>query len=63
MSLRKTEQNALAFLRHENSDNFENSTAGIDERNRRRNRFDFWLFLSVWVVITTMTIGVAIVLH
>ena len=63
MSLRKTEQNAIAFLRHENSGNFEKSAAEIDERNRRRNRFDFWLFLSVWVVITTMTIGVAIVLH
>ena len=63
MSLRKTEQNAISFLRHENSGNFEKLAAEIDERNRRSHRFDFWLFLSVWMVITTITIGVAIVLN
>jgi len=53
MSLRQTEQNAIAFLRHENSGNFEKSPAEIDKRNRRKDWVEFWLFLSVWMVITT----------
>ena len=62
MSFRKTEQNAIAFLRHENSGNFEKSAAEIDERNRRRDWVEFWLFLSVWMVITTVA-TLAVVLN
>ena len=62
MSLRKTEQNAISFLRHENSGNFEKLAVEIDERNRRRDWVEFWLFLSVWMVITIVA-TLAVVLN
>jgi hypothetical protein len=62
MSAQKREQNSIAFLRRENDGRFEELMAEIDERRRWMNRFDLWLFLSVWVVITTVA-GVGLVLH
>ena len=58
MSLRN-EQNRITFLRHGNASGIETSTAEIDELKRRRYRFDAWLFLSVWAVISPAT-GLAI---
>ena len=50
-----------SILRHEN-DHDEELMAAIDKRNRWMNRFDLWLFLSVWVVISTVA-GLGIALH
>jgi len=59
MSLRN-EQNRITFLRHGNaSSGIETSMAEIDELKRRRYRFDVWLFLSVWALISAAT-GLAI---
>ena len=62
MSPRKREQNSIAFLRRENDGGSEELIAEIDERRRWMNRFDLWLFLSVWIVITTVA-GLGLVLH
>ena len=50
-----------SILRHENDDDPE-MMAKIDARRRWMNRFDFWLFLTVWAAITIVA-GLGIVLH
>ena len=49
------------ILRHEKDDS-EKLMAKMEERRRWMDRFDLWLFLSVWIVITTVA-GLGIVLH
>ena len=50
-----------SLLRHKDNDD-EELMAAIDKRRRWMNRFDLWLFASVWVVITTVA-GLGILLH
>jgi hypothetical protein len=42
-----------SILRYESNED-EDLMAAIDQRSRWMNRFDLWLFLSVWVVIITV---------
>jgi hypothetical protein len=60
MSPQTREQNSIAFPRRENDG--EDLMAEIDERRRWMNRFDLWLFLSIWILITTVA-SLALVLH
>ena len=63
MPPRQKEPNTLALRGdRENKGGLEKLTAEIDERNRRMDRFEFWLFLSIWMVITAVA-GLAIWLH
>jgi len=55
----RREQNRITFPRHEKASGFEASMAEINERNRRKDRFDVWFFMCVWAVITTVA-GLAI---
>jgi hypothetical protein len=50
-----------SILRYLNDDD-EGLIAAIEKRSRWMNRFDLWLFLSVWVVIITVA-GLGIALH
>ena len=50
-----------SILRHKDDDD-EEWMAAIDKRRRWMNRFDLWLFVSVWVAITTVA-GLGILLH
>jgi len=64
MPPRKRQQNTVASLQRKDDSDFERSTARIDERKRRMDRFDFWLFLSIWMVITaTALLGIASQYH
>ena len=60
MSPQTREQNSIACPRRENDG--EDLMAEIDERRRWMNRFDLWLFLSIWILITTVA-SLALVLH
>ena len=62
MSPQTREQNSIAFPRREDYDGSEDLMAEIDERRRWMNRFDLWLFLSIWILITTVA-SLALVLH
>src|SRR3954466_1700607 len=42
-----------SLLRHKDDDD-EELMAAIDKRRRWMNRFDLWLFVSLWVAITTV---------
>jgi hypothetical protein len=50
-----------SLVRHKDDDD-EELLEAIDKRRRWMNRFDLWLFASVWVVITTLA-GLGILLH
>jgi len=52
----RNEQNRIT---RGNGSGIETSMAEIDELKRRRDRFDVWLFLSVWAVISAAA-GLAI---
>ena len=62
MSPQTREQNSIAFPRREDDGGSEDLMAEIDERRRWMNRFDFWLFLSIWILITTLA-SLVLMLH